>query len=193
MLIKHGIISLFLMCSSSYAADFVDTTLSNGVKLSVACSQSLIGGSSGSLSPCIKVVENDPDDESPYVAVTFGTEDFRAVEKVIGKAFMIVYDRGNITVPVDKIIPAYNGGMVAMYGRGVSSEILHSKYVYLIIPGGKKVDIKSSISSNNKAARCKEEADQFMSSNEQFMYPDPSWAANSASIHSRYYLDCINR
>ncbi|QNQ52556.1 hypothetical protein [Serratia liquefaciens] len=193
MLIKHGIISLLLICSSSYAGDFVDTTLSSGVKVSVACSQKLIDGNSAPLTPCVKVVENDPDDESPYVAVTFGTDDFRVVERVIGKAFMIVYDRGNMTVPIDKITPAYNGGMVAMYGKDISKEIRHSKYVYLILPGGKKVDIKDSATKNNKTERCKEEADHFMSSNDHFMYPDPSWAANSASIHSKYYLECLNR
>lgn len=193
MQIKHGIASLLFIFSSSYASDFVDTTLSSGVKISVACSKQLIDSSQGSISPCLKIVENDPDDDSPYVAVTFGTDDYRTVAGAIGKAFMIVYDSGDLTVPVDKIIPAYNGGMVAMYGKGVSSDIRNSKYIYLILPGGRRVDIKTNHSPDHKGSKCKEEADRFMASNDHFMYPDPSWSANSASIHSQYYLECMNR
>ncbi|HEJ7990257.1 TPA: hypothetical protein SMI27_000895 [Serratia liquefaciens] len=193
MLIKRGIISFLLICSSSYASDFVEAKLSDGVKVSVACSKSVIGSKSVKLSPCIKIVENDPDDESPYVAVTFGTEDYRAVEKEVGKSFMIVYDRGDMTVSVDKIIPAYNGGMVVMHGIEISEKIRNSRYVYLILPSGERVSVKTDDSPINKTSKCKEEADRFMTSNDHFMYPDPSWAANSASIHSKYYLECLNR
>lgn len=193
MRIKFGIASLLLVCSSSYASEFVNTTLSDGVKVSIACSKNVIDSKSVKLSPCIKIVENDPDDESPYVAVTFGTEDYRSVEKAIGKSFLIVYDRGDIKVPVDKIISAYNGGMVAMYGKEVTKKIIDSRYVYLILSTGERVSIKTDDSPKNKASKCKEEADRFMSSNAHFMYPDPSWSANSANIHSKYYLECLNR
>ncbi|WP_261465786.1 hypothetical protein [Serratia entomophila] len=171
----------------------MDTTLSDGVRVSVACSQKIIDSRPVKLSPCIKIVENDPDDESPYVAVTFGTEDFSEIAKAIGKSFLIVYDHGDMTIHVDKIIPAYNGGMVATYDKEISRRIRNSRYVYLSLPSGERVSIKSEDSPVNKASKCKEEADKFMSSNDHFMYPDPSWAANSASIHSRYYLDCLNR
>ncbi|RYM47701.1 hypothetical protein [Serratia proteamaculans] len=193
MLIKFGIASLLLICTSGYASEFVDTTLSDGVKVSVVCSKNIIDSKSVKLSPCIKIIDNDPDDGSPYVAVTFGTEDYRAVVKTIGKSFLIVYDRGDMQVHVDKIIPAYNGGMVAMYGNEISRNIRNSKYIYLVLASGARVSIKTGDPTINKSNRCKEEADRFMSSNDHFMYPDPSWAANSASIHSKYYLECLDR
>jgi hypothetical protein len=151
--ITIALLSALFLSNPSVANEFKEMGGSDGVDTSIACAPSPLRANGGIFSICVKVVSNDPDDESPYVAVTFGTDDFTKVVKAIGPAFSLVSDDDVLNVAVDKIIPAHNGGMVVMYGADFSNKIKKSSQIYIIPMKGEKIDILDGRKSKSKSTK----------------------------------------
>lgn len=151
--ITIALLSALFLSNPSVANEFKEMGGSDGVDTSIACAPSPLRANGGIFGICVKVVSNDPDDESPYVAVTFGTDDFTKVVKAIGPAFALVSDDDVLNVAIDKVIPAHNGGMVVMYGADYSNKIRKSSQLFVIPMKGEKIDILDGKKSKVKSTK----------------------------------------